>query len=177
MAVYTKRGDRGKTDLFDPKNGKKIRVLKNDQRLQIIGTIDELNSVLGVVKCLLLEKNDISLIEKIQKDLFLVNSNVAGVKGINFSKSKVSYLEKKIDLLEEKLPKLTNFILPGGNTASSFFHLARCITRRAERNIVTFSKDEKFNENILMYINRLSDLFFTLARWQNFSNGKKETDW
>ncbi|MBU0998134.1 cob(I)yrinic acid a,c-diamide adenosyltransferase [Patescibacteria group bacterium] len=177
MPIYTKKGDKGQTDLFDSKCLNKIRVQKDDIRLQIIGSIDELNSCLGIISSLLKDQKEILFIEKIQKDLFLINSLVAGIKNIKFSKNKVKYLEEKIDFLEKKLPKLTNFVLPGGTEVSCFYHLARSITRRVERNIVSFSKENEFNLNVLVFINRLSDLFFILSRWSNYSEGIKETVW
>jgi len=177
MPIYTKNGDKGKTDIFESKCFTKIRVDKDDIRLQIIGSIDELNSCLGIISSLLKDKKEKQFIEKIQKDLFLMNSLIAGVKNIKFSKTKVNYLEDKIDYLEKKLPKLTNFIFPGGTEVSCFYHLARSITRRAERNIVSFAKENKFNLNILVFINRLSDLFFVLSRWNNLSEGVEEKVW
>ncbi|MFH1970901.1 MAG: cob(I)yrinic acid a,c-diamide adenosyltransferase [Patescibacteria group bacterium] len=177
MPIYTKKGDKGKTDIFDSKCVSKIRVDKDDIRLQVIGSIDELNSCLGIISSLLKDKKEVLFIEKIQKDLFLMNSLLAGVKNIRFSKNKVNYLEEKIDLLEKKLPKLTNFILPGGTEISGFYHLARSLTRRVERNIVSFAKENNFNLSILVFINRLSDLFFILSRWSNYNEGIKETVW
>lgn len=177
MSIYTKRGDKGKTDLFDYKKGEAIRICKSDKRFITIGSLDELNSILGVIKSFLEEKRDITFIEKIQKDLFLINSNIAGVKKVRFSKNKVKYLEEKIDFLEKKLPKINNFIIPGGNLSSSFFHLARAVIRRAERSMVRYKEKKEVSENILAFINRLSDLFFILARWENFSKGEKEIFW
>ncbi len=177
MSIYTKKGDKGQTDIFDNKNHKKIRVYKNDTRLQIIGSIDELSSYLGLISSLLEEKEEILLITKIQKDLFLINSSIAGITNIKFSKNKVNYLETKIDFLEKKLPKLNNFILPGGSQVSALYHLARSVTRKVERNIVSFSKKANINSNILVFINRLSDLFFILSRWANYSQGITEIVW
>lgn len=177
MPIYTKKGDKGQTDIFDSKNCNKTRVFKDNIRLQIIGSVDELNSCLGIITSLLEDKKEILFITKIQKDLFLINSFIAGIKNIRFSLNKVNYLEEKIDFLEKKLPKLTNFILPGGSEVSSFYHLARSMTRRVERKIVSFSKQENINPGIITYINRLSDLLFILARWNNQKQGKKETIW
>jgi cob(I)alamin adenosyltransferase len=177
MSIYTKKGDKGQTDIFDLKNCNKVRVSKDNIRLQIIGSVDELNSCLGIITSLLTDKKEILFIMKIQKDLFTINSLIAGIKNIKFSKNKVNYLEEKIDQLEKKLPKLTNFILPGGSEVSSFYHLARSITRRVERNIVRLSKKEDVSPSVLVFINRLSDLFFILSRWTNYSKGIKETIW
>lgn len=177
MSIYTKKGDKGQTDIFDLKNCNKVRVSKDNIRLQIIGSVDELNSCLGIITSLLTDKKEILFIVKIQEDLFTINSYFAGIKNIKFSKNKVNYLEEKIDILEKKLPKLINFILPGGSEVSSFYHLARSITRRVERKMVSFSKQNNINLNVLVFINRLSDLFFILSRWTNYSKGIKETIW
>jgi cob(I)alamin adenosyltransferase len=177
MSIYTKRGDKGKTDLFDSYNLCKIRVFKDDNKIQAIGSIDELNSSIGIVINLVKDKEEIIFLRKIQKDLFLINAYLAGAKNISFSKNKVNYLEKKIDFLEKGLPKLKNFIFPGGSLISSFMHFARSITRRVERNIVTISKENKINPNILIFINRLSDLLFVMARWNNKTSGVDELIW
>ena len=177
MSIYTKKGDRGQTDIFDLKNCNKVRVFKDDIRLQIIGSIDELNSCLGIITSLLTDKKEILFVVKIQKDLFTINSLIAGIKNIKFSKNKVNYLEEKIDLLEKKLPKLTNFILPGGSEVASFYHLARSVTRRVERNIVRFSRKENVSPSVFIFINRLSDLFFVLSRSNNQNKGIKDVIW
>ena len=177
MSVYSKKGDKGKTCLFDSGTGKRIKVKKDNLRLEVIGTIDELNSCLGVVKSLLMDSEDNKFIERIQRDLFLINSLVAGVKKLRFAKTKVNYLEKKIDLLEKELPRLKNFILPGGTLVSSFLHLARTIARRVERSVSKLNLEEKVNPNILVFINRLSDTLFTMARWENFSRKETEVEW
>jgi cob(I)alamin adenosyltransferase len=166
MSIYTKKGDGGETDLFDPKTYRKMRLSKDDLRLEVIGTIDELVSCLGIVKTLIDRENedrDRVIIEQIQKDLFAINSIVAGVK-LNFSKSKVNFLEKEINKLEKELPPLTKFVIPGKNMAESFLHLSRSICRRGERRLVELSRKQKVNPNVLIYLNRLSDLFFMLAR-------------
>jgi len=177
MSIYTKRGDKGKTDLLDPNNFCNIRVFKDDNKIEAIGSIDELNSFLGIIISLVKDKKEIIFLRKIQKDLFLINAYLAGAKNISFSKYKVNYLEKKIDLLEKRLPRLKNFIFPGGSLISSFFHLARSVTRRVERNIVTISKENKINPNILIFINRLSDLLFVMARWNNKTSKVDELIW
>lgn len=177
MSIYTKKGDKGETDLFDVKTGKKIKVSKDSPRLEVIGTIDELSSILGITVTLSEEKKDKEFIQKIQKDLFKINSIIAGVKKITFPKTKVSYLKKKIDQLEKNLPKLNKFILPGGTLVSSYLHLARSITRKAERSLVGLIKEKKLkNDSILAFLNRLSDLLFMLARESNSGKGVKEAE-
>mgnify|MGYP003565973114 CR=1 FL=1 len=113
------------------------------------------------------------IVEQIQRDLFIIGSILAGSKLV-FSLSRTKDLENEIDKIEKKLPKLSNFILPGGDKSASYFHLARSVTRRTERNI---EKLKRVNSNIKKYINRLSDLAFILARYQNFKKRKKETVW
>jgi|WetSurSiteA1Bulk_404760.scaffolds.fasta_scaffold00656_2 cob(I)alamin adenosyltransferase len=160
MRIYTKKGDFGETDIFDPKTRKKIRVAKDSLRIRTFGTIDEAVSLLGIVKARMFEK---ALIEKIQKDLFRISSILAGFN-LPFPKSKILFLEKKIDELEKKLGPQKGFLVPGANLSSSYLHLSRAVVRRGERLVVTLSKKEKIKPNILIYLNRLSDLLFTLAR-------------
>jgi len=176
MHIYTKKGDKGETDLFNPKTKKKIAVSKDSLRIETIGSIDEVVSFSGIITSLVNkdEKNDHPLIEKIQTDLFLINSILAGLK-TDFPKTKISFLEKQIDKLEKTLPKLSSFILPGGNLLSSHYYYVRTLVRRAERNLVKLSKTEKVASNILIYFNRLSDLLFMLGRKDNFASGIKET--
>jgi cob(I)alamin adenosyltransferase len=176
MHIYTKRGDKGETDLFNPKTKKKISVSKDSLRIEVIGSIDEVVSYLGIIKSLIKEdgKEDIILIERIQTDLFLANSILAGLR-TDFQKTKITFLEKQIDVLEKALPKLSSFILPGGNLLSSHYYYVRTVVRRAERNLVKLSNIEKVTSNILIYLNRLSDLMFMLGRKANFASGIKET--
>lgn len=176
MPIYTKKGDKGRTSLF---TGKKIS--KTAIRIETIGTIDELNSVVGVIVSGLqttdhrLQKE---LIE-IQKDLFEIGASLANPstkRKFNIS-DRVRHFEKIIDEMTVKMPKLSNFILPGGTSAGAFLHIARTVCRRAERRAVGLSLKEPIDKEILIYINRLSDLFLTMSRFVNFKNGKKETIW
>ena len=173
MSIYSRKGDKGKTDIFNPLTEKIKRVSKNNSRLEVIGTIDELNSCLGVVKSFLKRKKDVLFIEEVQKNLFLINSIIAGKK-LKFSKSETKNLEEKIDFWESKISKLEKFILPGGSQTASFIHLARSITRRVERRLVVLSK---VNPSIFTYLNRLSDALFVFARYQNVVSSKKEVFW
>ncbi len=182
MKIYTKTGDKGKTSLFDG-----TRVSKNNLRVESYGTIDEVNVILGVV-CSFLEKQAYSQmfkthIEEIQNDLFDIGAYLA-----NPSKSTDSSLSEKlanhsekyegfIDSMTEKMPNLMNFILPGGGQVGAFLHVARATVRRAERVIVALSQKEVVEGNILVYINRLSDVFFTMSRFANFTDGQKEVIW
>ena len=176
MAIYTKRGDKGETSLYNKESSQKIRISKDSLTVHSIGSIDELNSVLGISASL--EKDNVrkKFIQKIQSDLFTIGAILAGANK-RFSASKVKYLEKKIDYLEGKLPVLGHFILPGGSILSANFHLARSVSRRAERMVVALSKEEKVNPPILVFLNRLSDLLFMLAREANSREKTAETSW
>lgn len=175
MHIYTKRGDKGETDLFDPKTKKKMTVPKDSLRIEVIGSIDEVVSYLGIIKSLKekKDKKDLDLISKIQTDLFQINSILAGL-GKDFPKTKITFLEKQIDSMEKALPKLSSFILPGGSLLSSNYFYVRTLVRRVERNLVKQSKEVKIISNILVYLNRLSDLMFMLGRKENFASGIKE---
>lgn len=177
MKIYTRKGDKGQTGLA---NGK--RVSKADPRIEILGAIDELNSAIGVViaevqSCSL--KLKVKLIN-IQNDLLSIGSVLANTK-VSSHKLAVSGLEKRvkefealIDEMTVRLPPLKNFILPGGGMAGANLHLARAVCRRVERRIVELNHK---SEAVLVYFNRLSDLLFTMARFVNFKENKKEQIW
>jgi cob(I)alamin adenosyltransferase len=183
MKIYTRRGDDGKTNIADYK-----RLWKDDPRLDAIGVIDELNSTIGIVVSLLSQQKGRSkkesekikkILLEIQKDLFYIGASLADSKssvGKNLS-ARVKNFEEEIDLMTQKLPPLSAFILPGGSLVAAFLHLARSFTRRAERRLVCLSQKEDIDGTIFPYINRLSDLFFTLARYANFLEKKKEIIW
>lgn len=175
MAIYTRTGDKGKTSLMSGQ-----RVSKADLRVETYGTIDELNSAIGVV----LSNNRLVLnikkeLIKIQNDLLEIGSNLANPasKDLKYLEIRVKEFEKFIDWMTEKMPALKNFILPGGGKSGSFLHLARSISRRAERKIVELNNKKEIDNNIIIYVNRLSDLLFTMARFSNFKEKKKETIW
>lgn len=174
MPIYTKTGDKGDTGLF---SGKKVS--KASLRIEAIGTVDELNSVIGlVISQITNSKSQITkeLIE-IQKDLFQIGATLANPpQKINLSK-RIKEFENLIDKITKDLPPLFNFILPGGGVAGSSLHIARTVCRRAERRIVSLSLREKIQPDILIYINRLSDLFLTMSRFINKKENQKETIW
>lgn len=151
MKIYTKTGDKGETSLW---GGKRVR--KNNKIIEAIGSIDELIAWLGLLK-----------LTKIQNDLMVINSSLAGVRGKGLG-ARVEELEKEIDQMQKKLPVLTNFILPQNN-----IHIVRAVCRRAERRITGIQVDR----NIGKYVNRLSDYLFVLARWTDWKKGKKELIW
>jgi cob(I)alamin adenosyltransferase len=176
MAVYTKRGDKGETSLFDGAARQNIRVSKDSLRIRAIGAVDEANSSLGVVVSFSSDKKLNTLITRIQAELFTIGSVLAGAD-LRFSKTRTLFLEKQIDKLEGSLPVLRNFILPGGSVVGSHVQLSRTLIRRAEREVVALFKVEPVKPQILTYLNRLSDFLFMLARRVNKDEGKKELVW
>jgi cob(I)alamin adenosyltransferase len=178
MKIYTKTGDEGKTSLFGGE-----RVEKNHIRLEAYGTIDELNSVLGVSLVFCKDELTKNIIGEIQNSLFRVGSELATppeVKSkaiVAISSDEIHNIEKVIDEIELKLKPLKNFILPGGSKSASFLHLARTVCRRAERKIIELDLEESINPDIIVYINRLSDLLFVLARFANHISSTPEIEW
>jgi len=177
MKIYTKTGDKGETGLMGGK-----RLGKDSLRIVAYGEVDELNAVLGICR----SENKIDLFEKIlhelQVELFNLGSDLATPLEEKFAiprvtAEQISQLETWIDRLEEDLAPLKNFILPGGSALASHLHLARTVCRRAERAIVALAKKEKINENIVPYINRLSDLLFVMARFANKCEEVEEEKW
>lgn len=175
MKLYTKQGDQGKTRL-----GNGSIVYKDDLIIKSIGSIDELNALLGLVHVQhLYVGSDFALIRKIQDELFCIGSEIAmskmKYKGIE---DDILFLENQIDKVSEQLEPLKNFILPGGSQVSAWFHFARTVCRRAERDFVEMFKYHhgEVNERIIVYLNRLSDLLFALARFHN-SCGKNDVIW
>jgi cob(I)alamin adenosyltransferase len=179
MKLYTKQGDDGKTSLM---KGKKV--LKNHLRVEAYGTIDELNSVLGIITSKLKnypnirEKNIKETCLTIQSLLFEIGTDLASEESMNtLLETDVVDLEKLIDQATEITPPLQSFILPGGHEIASYLHLARTVTRRAERAIVSLNEKENVDPFIMMYINRLSDLFFVWSRLINFNNNIEDVKW
>ena len=179
--IYTKTGDSGETSLVGG-----IRVAKHSLRPEAFGEIDELNSILGLLRANFSnnKNNDLNkLLEKVQNELFDLGADLATPEGskysdkaLRISKSQVERLEKEIDFFNKDLNELKSFVLPGGSLSSSWLHLARTVTRRAERKITKLASEEVINNNIVTYINRLSDLLFVIARYCN-DNGKADILW
>jgi len=161
--IYTKTGDDGSTGLIGNK-----RVSKSNPRIVAYGAVDEINSALGIVLSLNLDKDIHDLLVKIQNDLFVLGADLANPDLKNptnrITQDMVHFLEEHIDLLEKELSPITYFILPGGDQVASQMHLARAISRRAETQIVSLSEKEQINKICQIYINRLSDLLFIVAR-------------
>jgi cob(I)alamin adenosyltransferase len=177
VKIYTRTGDHGSTSLFDG-----TRVSKADARVDAYGEIDEVNAALGLVVAAGVDAELASLITGIQRDLHAVGARLADprhriasrVDKAAIDDAAVERLEQAIDRFDEELPALRRFILPGGTTAAAALHVARTVCRRAERRIVGLDEAEPI---IVTYVNRLSDLLFTLARVANHRAGVADTEW
>lgn len=176
MAIYTKKGDRGETALYDPLARSNIRIPKDSLKIQAIGAVDELNSFLGIVLSGSEDKKLTTLLKAVQNNLFNIGAILAGAK-LKLPLSQTKKLEKTIDKLEGKLPVLKTFILPGGGETAARLFFARALVRRAERAIVALSREEAIKPEILIYINRLSDFLFMIAREQNSKGKITEESW
>lgn len=178
MKIYTKKGDAGHTELY---GGKAIS--KSDIRIRAYGTLDELNAVFGLI---LAEESlpavQQALLQAIQGELFALGTELATVGAKTTAAPKlgddhIQVLENAIDEMEDGLPQLKNFILPGGNRVSSLLHLARTVCRRAEREVVALHLVEELRPQVLIYLNRLSDLLFVCARMTQNLAGLPEIIW
>ena len=176
MKIYTKTGDDGTTGLIGNK-----RVKKSDLRIATYGQVDELNAAIGIILSSKLGKDIRDLLTRIQNDLFVVGADLANPnldnKSNRVTSEMVLFLEKEIDRLEEKLSPITFFILPGGDMVASQVHLARAICRRAEIDVVKLSEVDKINNECLVYLNRLSDLLFVIARTINKRKKISDVEW
>ena len=178
MKIYTKTGDKGLTSLLGGK-----RLPKSNIRIEAYGTVDELNSYLGLLRDL--KENELrnSDIIEIQKILFVIGSNLATEPGKQFdfvpdiTQEDISFLERKIDEMVAGLPEMKNFVLPGGNLAVSHCHIARSVCRRAERNVIALAEQSPVNEIIVTYLNRLSDYLFILSRQLTKETNAVEIPW
>ena len=175
--IYTKTGDDGTTGLFGG-----ARLPKNHIRIEAYGTVDELNSVIGLLMSLIGSDDDRQFLQNIQSRLFTVGSNLASDPSKDMitpdlEDNDIQLIESAIDEMQSKLPVLKHFILPGGNQAISAAHLARTVCRRAERRCVELAGQSEVEPIIILYLNRLSDYFFVLARWIGFQAGIEEIKW
>ena len=171
--IYTKSGDKGKTSL-----GNSTRVWKDDPRIEVIGAVDEANASIGWV-LEFVEGDCFSLLKRIQNDLFDLGADLCvpdAPQALRISSTQVEYLEVQIDEINKNLPPLKSFILPGGSKASASLHMARTIVRRVERNLITLSKIDSINPELIKYLNRLSDLLFVMCRQVN-NNGANDILW
>lgn len=177
MKIYTKTGDSGTTGLFGGK-----RLPKNHLRIEAYGTVDELNSYIGLVRDVTTDDGTRNSLKSIQDRLFTIGSNLASDPDKNvitpdLNIADIEVLEKAMDEMNETLPALRNFILPGGHTTVSFCHIARCVCRRSERLVVALHENEPVEPLILKYLNRLSDYLFVLARKLGQDLGAEEVNW
>jgi cob(I)alamin adenosyltransferase len=179
VKIYTKTGDAGETSLFD-----NTRVSKADPRVDAYGEVDELNACLGAAIAAGVGSDVAAALESIQKDLFALgarladpSSRIAGrVTKAAVTSADVERLEQTIDLLEAEVPLLRHFILPGGSTGGALLHLARTVCRRAERRVIALGADA-VEPVLIVYLNRLSDLLFVMARTVNHRAGQPEVEW
>lgn len=180
MKIYTKTGDKGMTSLFGGE-----RVWKDDLRIDAYGSVDETNSFIGLALTEITDGDLVKTLKSIQSKLFVIGSDLASPlektkKNPNIPRVQQNYIddvEKEIDFYTGKLPELKHFILPGGTKGAAYLHTARTICRRAERKVVALSKTEEIGSLISVYLNRLSDLLFVLARYANFVSKTPDIEW
>jgi len=175
--IYTKTGDDGTTGLFGG-----ARLPKDHIRIEAYGTVDELNSVIGWLMSTFKDQETDQLLQTIQSRLFTVGSNLASQPGKDMItpdllEDDVHLIEAAIDKMQDTLPPLKHFIMPGGSPSVSAAHLARTVCRRAERRCVTLGQTSEVDPIIILYLNRLSDFFFVLARWLGAKEGVEEIKW
>ncbi|MCB9189155.1 MAG: cob(I)yrinic acid a,c-diamide adenosyltransferase [Flavobacteriales bacterium] len=165
MKVYTKTGDQGETSLFGGK-----RVKKYELRIEAYGTSDELNSWIGLIRAQEIQQTHQFVLEEIQDRIFTLGAQLAAdpdkpkLKMPHIKAEDIAFLETKMDEMDESLPVMTKFTLPGGNTVVSYCHLARCVCRRCERRVIELSETAVVDNLIIQYLNRLSDYLFVLGR-------------
>jgi len=178
MKIYTKTGDKGQTSLIGG-----TRVPKYHLRIEVYGTVDELNSYIGLIMCQGIDNYDQQLLKEIQDRLFTIGASLAAdpdkskMKIPDLHDADIALLEKEMDLMNENLPDLKHFVLPGGNTVVSYCHIARCVCRRAERLAVALAENSFVDERITIYLNRLSDYLFVLARKLTVYFNAEENIW
>ena len=185
MKIYTKTGDKGTTGLVGG-----TRIPKHDLRIDCYGTVDELNSYLGLIRDQAISDESKTTLIEIQNQLFIIGSLLATDPeklkeeskrkrlGISFLEADaITFLETEIDAMNLALPPMTHFILPGGHQTVSFCHIARCICRRAERNISKLNAEQPTQPEVLIYLNRLSDFIFVLARKLSKELQAEEIKW
>ncbi len=178
MKIYTKTGDSGTTGLFGGK-----RVSKSDLRIEAYGTVDELNAHIGLLRDQESASDVREFLIRIQNNLFVLGSMLAAEPGNTkitvpvLPEDEVTALEEAMDTMDEELPPMKNFVLPGGHPAVSQTHVARCVCRRAERRVVMLFQEERGEEVIIHYLNRLSDYLFVLSRFLTKKLDVRETPW
>src|SRR5690606_37166165 len=178
MKIYTKKGDKGQTSLIGG-----TRVAKHHLRIESYGTVDELNSYIGLIRSQKIDEEQQQILKEIQDRLFTIGASLAAdperskKKIPDLHESDINLLENEIDRMNEVLPPLKHFILPGGEISVASCHLARCVCRRAERIAVNLSEESFVDDMVLAYLNRLSDYLFILGRKINYDNKDEENIW
>jgi cob(I)alamin adenosyltransferase len=179
MKIYTRTGDQGETGLFGGK-----RVSKDDARVEAYGSVDEANAAIGLALAHCRVESVRLVLTELQADLFTLGAELASVPGTEaklgialLTEADVTRLEQAIDAAEAGLPPLKNFILPGGPPDVAALHLARTVARRAERRVLTLSQREPLRSSVLVYLNRLADLLFVLARQEQHETGGTDVPW
>jgi cob(I)alamin adenosyltransferase len=178
MKIYTKTGDKGQTSLIGG-----TRVPKHHIRIESYGTVDELNSYIGLLRDQEMETHNREVLLEVQDRLFTIGSSLASdpekskMKIPELHEEDITLLEKEIDAMNELLPPMRNFVLPGGHTTVSFCHIARCVCRRAERLTIELSETSPVNALVIKYLNRLSDYLFVLSRKLAQDLRAEETPW
>lgn len=178
MKIYTKTGDKGQTSLIGG-----TRVSKHHLRIETYGTVDELNSYIGLIRDQKIDEQSKKILIEIQDRLFTIGSSLASdpeklkMKIPDLLEEDITLLEKEIDNMNESLPEIRSFILPGGHTTISFCHIARCVCRRAERLAIHLSENSFVADLVIKYLNRLSDYLFVLSRKISSDLNAQETPW
>jgi cob(I)alamin adenosyltransferase len=179
LKIYTKTGDKGKTSLVGG-----TRISKGDLKIESYGTVDELNSWVGVLRDLPVNESRKDIFKEIQDRLFTIGADLASESDIvrqkkvpDLFETDVELLEKAMDEMNEEIPPLRAFVLPGGDLAVSYAHVARTVCRRAERNIIRLTEVEEVNELVIRYLNRLSDYLFVVSRKITQELGTEEVAW
>ncbi|OCX53532.1 ATP:cob(I)alamin adenosyltransferase [Mucilaginibacter sp. PPCGB 2223] len=178
MKIYTKTGDRGQTSLIGG-----TRVPKHHVRIESYGTVDELNSYIGLIRDQDIDAKHKDVLKEVQDRLFTIGASLASdpekskMKIPDLHNADIELLEQEMDRMDSELPPLRHFILPGGSNAISFCHLARCVCRRAERLVVHLAEESFVEEKVIIYLNRLSDYLFILARKIGSEHKIAENEW
>lgn len=177
MKIYTKKGDSGETSLFGGQ-----RVSKSERRIRAYGTVDELNSFVGLAASHELSEVGTKYLRKLQQSLFVLGADLATPPSAKtridrIGQKEVDFLEAAIDKMEKELEPLKNFILPGGSRAGATLHVARTVCRRAERAVVACQKSNEVSDQSIKFLNRLSDFLFVMARFENKEKGTPEETW
>lgn len=178
MKIYTKTGDKGQTSLIGG-----TRVPKHHIRIEAYGTVDELNSHIGLIRDQQIDQHHKDILAEIQDRLFTIGASLASdpekskMKIPDLREDDITLLEKEMDAMNDVLPEMRSFVLPGGHTTVSFCHIARCVCRRAERNTIHLSENEFVADLVIKYLNRLSDYLFVLSRKLTHELNATEIPW